>query len=66
MHGYPSHEYILDFHELNEMGIDAQLFEGAERDACRGLVNFIAKDYTFLDLVEPASAGLKDDTAINR
>lgn len=33
VHGYPSHDYIIDYHELEELGFEAQLFEGDERNA---------------------------------
>ena len=33
VHGYPSHNYIIDYHELEELGFSVQLFEGEEREA---------------------------------
>ena len=33
VHGYPSHAYVIDYHELEELGFKVQLFEGGERDA---------------------------------
>lgn len=33
VHGYPSHDYVIDYHELEELGFKVQLFEGGERDA---------------------------------
>lgn len=35
VHGYPSHDYIIDYHELDELGFTVKLFEGAERTAIR-------------------------------
>ena len=33
VHGYPSHDYIIDYHELEELGFSVRLFEDEERDA---------------------------------
>ena len=33
VHGYPSHDYVIDYHELEELGFKVRLFEGGERDA---------------------------------
>lgn len=35
VHGYPSHEYIIDYHELKEMGFDVNLFSDSERAAAQ-------------------------------
>lgn len=35
VHGYPSHDYIIDYHELDELGFTVKLFEDAERTAIR-------------------------------
>ena len=35
VHGYPSHEYIIDYHELQEMGFDVNLFSVPERAAAQ-------------------------------
>ena len=33
VHGYPSHDYVIDYHELKELGFKVHLFEGGEHDA---------------------------------
>lgn len=33
VHGYPSHDYVIDYHELEELGFKVQLFEGGERNS---------------------------------
>ena len=33
VHGYPSHDYIIDYHELQELGLDVKLFTPEESDA---------------------------------
>ena len=38
VHGYPSHEYIIDYHELKEMGFDVNLFSGPERTAAQNVI----------------------------
>lgn len=46
VHRYPSHDYVIDYHELNEMGFDIELFSQHEREAVRGLFTLIASDKT--------------------
>ena len=46
VHGYPSHDYIIDYQELREIGFDASLFEADTRDAVRGLFTPIAEGTT--------------------
>ena len=53
VHGYPSHDYIIDYHELAEIGIEAHLFEGDQRTACRKLAGIMTKPDVFIDLLEP-------------
>jgi hypothetical protein len=65
VHGYPSHEYIIDYHELTEIGIEAELFVGAERDACRQLLGFLSKRSPFIELIEPTPAKPKTEDATN-
>jgi hypothetical protein len=60
VHGYPSHEYIIDYHELTEIGIEAALFEGTQREACRQLVRFVSKNEPFIDVIEPTPKPKKD------
>lgn len=35
VHGYPSHEYIIDYHELKEIGFNVDLFSSSERAAAQ-------------------------------
>lgn len=37
VHGYPSHEYVLDCHELQDLGLKAAVFTGEVRTAARAL-----------------------------
>jgi hypothetical protein len=37
VHGYPSHEYVLDCHELQVLGLKAEVFAGEERTAASAL-----------------------------
>ncbi|MGH3946302.1 MAG: SDH family Clp fold serine proteinase [Gammaproteobacteria bacterium] len=37
VHGYPSHDYVLDCHELQVLGFKAEVFTGEERTAARAL-----------------------------
>ena len=60
VHGYPSHNYIIDYHELEELGFSVQLSEGVERktmqDALIACVRTIEADETsdwLVLLVEP-------------
>ena len=61
VHGYPSHDYIIDYHELEELGFDVQLFEGRERDAIQAallsvfrVVEETEDSASLVRLVEPA------------
>lgn len=52
VHGYPSHEYIIDYHELKEMGFDVNLFSEPERVAAQTV--FAAWNHqTVVNLVVP-------------
>lgn len=53
VHGYPSHDYIIDFHELAEMGFDVNLFTGPESQAIQGVHEHVRPDQTIVDLVLP-------------
>ena len=53
VHGYPSHEYIIDYHELEEMGFNVKLFVDSERAAVQELFNILPVDQTMIDLVLP-------------
>ena len=53
VHGYPSHDYIIDYHELQEIGFDAILFEEEERAPVRALYKYITGDETLIECVTP-------------
>lgn len=55
VHGYPSHEYIIDYHELKEIGFDTRLFEDKERLAVHNLYNTIASGQEVIECILPAS-----------
>ena len=55
VHGYPSHEYIIDYHELKEMDFDVDLFSSPERAAAQRI--FSAWDsHTVVSLIVPKEA----------
>ena len=56
--GYPSHEYIIDYAELTEMGIPVDLFSEHESDAVGNLRKWILSGSSTVSLVEPPSASL--------
>lgn len=67
VHGYPSHDYIIDYHELEELGFHVQLFEGGERDAILAawlaasrIVEENEDSDSLVRLVEPAKDDKKD------
>ena len=41
VHGYPSHDYVIDYHELEELGFRVRLFEGGEREAVQTALNAV-------------------------
>lgn len=51
VYSYPSHEYIIDFNELRDMGFQASLFGDVERAAVQGRMQYT--DDTFITCVEP-------------
>jgi len=53
VHGYPSHEYIIDYHELREIGFDANLFEEGARGAVQGLFKHLSGGSTVIACVTP-------------
>ncbi len=55
VHGYPSHDYIIDYHELQEIGFEARLFEGDERGVVLGLYRLILDEKSAVELVEPTA-----------
>ncbi len=60
VHGYPSHDYIIDFHELQELGLKVRLFAEDEREAVINAVlqlHALSTDQatgSLIRLVEPA------------
>jgi hypothetical protein len=50
---YPSHDYIIDYHELNDIGFEATLFEGEEVQACKQLFDLILKRSNIIEMFEP-------------
>ena len=56
VHGYPSHDYIIDFHELQELGLKVKLFPEDEREAViNAILPFFAQPTeSLIRLVEPA------------
>ena len=61
VYGYPSHKYVIDYHELAELGFKVQLFQGSERNAIQTALDAAARiaeeDEQFNSLVhlaEPA------------
>lgn len=57
VYNYPSHEYIIDRHELTEMGFSVEVFGNSERDAVENLIyNHCTKRPTVIQCVEPSPA----------
>ena len=61
VHGYPSHDYVIDYHELKELGFKVQLFEDGEHDAFQAILDWTVRtreeDERFKSLIhlaEPA------------
>lgn len=44
VHGYPSHDYIIDFKELNDLGLKASLFPDESREAVQGVISYVLND----------------------
>lgn len=55
VHGYPSHEYIIDYHELQEIGFDVKLFSDPERAATQKIFETWTNQ-TVVELLEPTKA----------
>lgn len=64
VHEYPSHEYIIDYRELLEIGFSVKLFEDAERSAARELARYAGK--RLISLVEPASTPVEEAVGAKR
>lgn len=73
VYGYPSHDYVIDYPELQDLGFDVELFPKDQRDAVQGL-RPVAEDKDrnrpIIKLVEPSAKVLPavlepDKTATN-
>lgn len=62
VHGYPSHDYIIDYHELQEIGFEARLFEDNERAAVQGLYKHILAEKTIVECIQPTAANPGEQT----
>ena len=55
VHGYPSHDYIIDYHELQEMGFDVSLFSEDEQPAVLNLlINVISSEKNIVTMILPS------------
>lgn len=53
VHGYPSHDFIIDYQELQELGFKAELFKDNERAAMQALFKLISQQQVLIELVQP-------------
>jgi hypothetical protein len=53
VHGYPSHDYIIDYHELREMGLAVQMLSTQEMDACNAFIQKLLSDGDQICFCEP-------------
>ena len=53
VHGYPSHDYVVDHHELQELGFSIKLFTEQERVAGDNLFEPLAGRRRYIDCVLP-------------
>lgn len=51
VHGYPSHEYIIDYHELKEIGFEVELFNDDEREVVNKLFEYLVQQKSMIRLV---------------
>lgn len=55
VHGYPSHDYIIDYHELQEMGFNVNLFSENEQPAVLNLlINVISSEKNIVAMILPS------------
>ena len=59
VHGYPSHEYIIDYHELKEIGFSVSMFSEPERVAVRNLFKILDSS-AIVELVLPVEGKSRD------
>lgn len=62
VYGYPSHEYIIDYPELQELGFDVELFAPEHREIVSGLRASVTSSRTgnVIKLVEPVGSAFHD------
>lgn len=54
VYGYPSHEYIIDYQELKDLGFDVEIFESERaRSAAKGLLPIVRAGREMIELIEP-------------
>ncbi len=56
VHGYPSHDFIIDYQELRELGFNAELFRDAEKTAVQALFKPMGRQEALIALVQPRAA----------
>lgn len=54
VYGYPSHEYIIDYHELMDLGFDAALLSEVEAEAAHPLMRFADSGERIVKVVVPS------------
>jgi hypothetical protein len=59
VHGYPSHEYIIDYREALELGLPVVLFSDTERDLADRLLKAVPAASDDVVIIEPAPAKTK-------
>lgn len=53
--GYPTHEYIIDYTEMKDMGFSVALFDENERESVDALLYWMLSEATAVRLLEPPS-----------
>lgn len=56
VHGYPSHDYIIDYHEAQDLGLPVRPFKDSERDLVNKLLACISEARDEISLIEPEEA----------
>jgi len=51
VHGYPSHDYIIDYNELKEIGFSVELFDEDERSVVKDLFNYFINQKNVIKLI---------------
>ncbi len=52
VYGYPSHDYIIDYHELQEIGFQVELFKEEEQDIVQKLFKCLLRGKTKIQLID--------------